>query len=180
MCIFKYIILLWCVTLSISCKQDKEISSNPVTIQKNKFKKTKSNNGFILDTIYTYYKLVNSDSLSGIQTMCKIDANEFILVDKILNDAVAEYNLKEKKYWKEYFKKHPKDKINIENFLIDLKKYDLRYSSYLTENGEKRVCVICVCDGYFGLVADGGKCYFSTTINLTTKTHNGITTHSLG
>lgn len=169
------VIILFCV----GCKQ-KNVVNNISNKVENKFKKTVLNNGNIIDTQYIYYKLGDSDSLSGITKHCKIEKAEFILAEKLLNDAVKEYNINVEKQWKEYNRKNLKEKINSQYYLIDLNKYDYQYGSYYNNDGDKMVWIRCVCDGYFGLVADGGKCYFSTTLNLNSKTHNGITTHSIG
>jgi len=65
-------------------------------------------------------------------------------------------------------------KINVKDFVIDLKKYKRQYIAVINSKGEKEVWVNCFCDTWkknwrkeLIFVLDGGNCYFNLKINLT-------------
>ncbi len=82
-------------------------------------------------------------------------------VEVLLNKSISAFNLKQD------------DSININD-------YKRQYTPVNNDKGEKEVWIYCSCSGNFGMVIDGGKCYFKLKVNLTRKNYTEVITNSEG
>ena len=118
-------------------------------------------------------------------TQAELTNDDFELSDSILIVCIGEYNIEQEKRYKEICSKYPNTKFDKYRFLIDITKYRRQYICVTNERGEKEIWINFLCEtffsGYFGkensnnwetgriVVKDGGNCFFSIKINLTTK-----------
>ncbi|MES2836900.1 MAG: hypothetical protein V4667_05215 [Bacteroidota bacterium] len=109
-----------------------------------------------------------------------LSQKEILLIDSILHVSITEWNSDRELDFIEYNKQHPSNKKEKNNMFINLIDYKRQYTPVVNDKNEKEVWVYCACDGNFGLVQDGGKCYFELIINLTNKTHTNIGINSMG
>jgi len=108
--------------------------------------------------------------------------NELIEIEEILKRAVYENNEQQKENLKAHNLKYPKYIWTETRFELTLGGYRRQYMPIINENGEKEIWVNFFC-GSFGsakwetdpvIVMDGGNCYFSLIVNLTTKSYSGL------
>ena len=108
-----------------------------------------------------------------------LSQQDFIDIENILRESIDNWNTEKEKEFNKYKSDHPKDKRDKNTMTIDISKYKLQYTPVLNDNKEKEVWIRCACDGNFGLVIDGGKCYFQLKVNLTKKKHTSILINSM-
>jgi len=106
-----------------------------------------------------------------------LSKQELAKIDSILVLSVAAYN-----------KQVKMDKLG-EYWLIDLKEYKRQYFPSYNKKGQKVIGIGCFCQD-FDLdwtkvevnirVRDGGKCFFSVELNLSTGSYSELTTNCLG
>lgn len=96
-------------------------------------------------------------------------------IEVLMSKCIEEYNPEQEKEFNERNLKYPEYKLDKKNFVIELKRYKRQYVAVTNNNGEKEVWVNCFCktrniDWKKELIQvdDGGNCYFSLKINLTT------------
>lgn len=101
--------------------------------------------------------------------------SDLLKIETILNECINNYNLEQEKTYKEINEKRQEDKPDKVDFIIDLTRYKRQYMVVLNSKGEKEILINCFCDHggmnwkrdlYF--VDDGGNCYFTLKMNLTT------------
>jgi hypothetical protein len=102
--------------------------------------------------------------------------NDYSLIEKLLTQCIAEYNLEQEKLFNEISSKHPDYNLNKKHFVIDLTQYKRQYIVVINDKGEKEVWINCFCNTFIKgwrkeiiMVKDGGNCYFNLKINLTTE-----------
>ncbi len=103
---------------------------------------------------------------------------ELLETDRLLRQAIAQYNPGQEKEWAEISKKYPNDTFNRDRFVINLPRYKRQYMPYLNPKGEKEVWINCFCR-FQGqdwrkspvFVLDGGNCYFNLKVNLSRGTY---------
>ncbi|MES2617713.1 MAG: hypothetical protein V4613_07540 [Bacteroidota bacterium] len=140
-----------------------------------------------VDTDTTNYAVIPDDSNNHwYWTHEKFKPATFIGSDTqnlegVLNQFVTDYNRYGESEYKRVCEKNPDSKINKHYFVIDLKLYKRQYVLAFNDKGEKEVWVNCFCDWhgsnwrkYIITVADGGICYFSLRINLSTKEYYNV------
>jgi len=100
-----------------------------------------------------------------------LTSTDLVDIDSILVDFSKDYN--------SHISKSLSNSEDKKNYLINLRDYKRQYTPTKNINGEKEVIVYCMCDvsnvdwkHESKIVRDGGKCYFTLTINLTTKKYN--------
>lgn len=102
--------------------------------------------------------------------------NDLIIIENVLTDCIAEYNLKQKQQFNELKSNNIDSNLDIKYFVIDLERYKRQYMAVINDKGEKEVWVNCFCDSWGKnwrkeriIVKDGGNCYFNLKINIDTK-----------
>jgi hypothetical protein len=105
--------------------------------------------------------------------------NDYLLIEKLLMQCIAEYNVKQEELFNEISNKHPDYNLNKKHFVIDLKPYKRQYIVVTNNQNEKEVWINCFCsvDRFDNIgwrrkiifVKDGGNCYFNLKINLTSE-----------
>jgi hypothetical protein len=116
-----------------------------------------------------------------------LSKDDFHKIEDILEGIVSEYNTEKRKEHESYIQKFPKNKSNIDDYLIrNLKYYNRQYIVSKNENDETEVFINCFpredAEGCRGkdwrknilFVLDGGPAYFRLTINITTGKHHGF------
>ncbi|MFI1770261.1 hypothetical protein [Thalassobellus citreus] len=154
---FRYLYIIIILFLTISCRENKNKSD------------------FVVLKLQTEWNWIyqNADPT-------KLTDLELSNVEKLLQNAVTEYNLgqaeniKERKEWfektypnEDFSKSKPKLEIYLPN-------YKRQYIPVINDNGEKEVWVNLFCTtentnwrNEIVKVYDGGNCYFNLKINLT-------------
>ncbi len=109
---------------------------------------------------------------------------EIIKIDSLTGIEVVSYNEKIERSYKEFEdnlrkrkKKIPFKTMELWNLITNYSKYYKQYIPVVNVKGEKEVWVNCFCPDYKAsdwkkepvLVLDGGACFFSLKINLTTN-----------
>lgn len=104
-----------------------------------------------------------------------LNSSELKRTDSLLRQSVADYNNGEaqERYY-EFKEENPGIKRPLEDFTINLQHYKRQYVATINKEGKKEVWVNCFCpslkDGSWKTkvisVSDGGKCFFSVTVNL--------------
>ena len=95
-------------------------------------------------------------------------------IEKLLKNSLVKYNAEQEKRFKERVSNQPGYKFDKKNFVIDLKRYKRQYIAVTNGNGEKLVWINCFCDEHPTwrtervMVFDGGNCFFTLRVNLTT------------
>lgn len=104
----------------------------------------------------------------------KLTKADLIEIEKLLRTCIDDYNPEQERQYNETKTKDPNLKINVKDFIIDLKKYKRQYYAVTNSKGEKEVWVNCFCDTWkknwrkeLIFVLDGGNCFFNLKINLT-------------
>jgi len=104
-----------------------------------------------------------------------LTSDDLLKTETILNKCVNYYNPDQERQFNEINDKHPEDKLDKKNFIIDLTRYKRQYEAVINSKGEKEVWVNCFCRTHNSnwknervVVKDGGNCYFNLKINLTT------------
>ena len=121
------------------------------------------------DTAYTWiFENVKPSTLTAI---------EIEEVENILKRCVDNYNPYQQLQFDTISKAHPEYKLKVEYFIIELSRYRRQYVPVINSAGQKEVWVNCFCRSsnsnwrkHIVHVHDGGNCYFSVSINLSTKT----------
>ena len=120
----------------------------------------------ISELIKTYKILPESSKIT------KLTQTEFNLVKKISKDCIENYNNKVT----EGFKKRGEKKKYAKMYrIMELKEYKIQYVPYLNEKGEKEIWINGFCSDFdtdwrkeIISVFDGGNCYFTIRLNLST------------
>ncbi len=100
--------------------------------------------------------------------------DDLLKIEKILHKCINDYNPEQERKFKEFNDQHPDYKIDKNRFIIDLSRYVRQYVATINSEGEKEVWVNCLCStsgewrNHLIFVMDGGNCFFSLKINLTT------------
>jgi hypothetical protein len=101
--------------------------------------------------------------------------DDLLKIETILNECINDYNLDQEKRFKEIIDKNMKNNLDKNNFIIELKRYKRQYIAAVNSKGEIEVWINCFCGAgnqnwktNLILVEDGGNCYFSLKVNLTT------------
>jgi hypothetical protein len=102
-----------------------------------------------------------------------LSSQDLTEIERLLTASIDEYNLRQTERFNEV-NKHQENKVDKNEYIIDLKNYKRQYILKINSQGEKEVWIKGACDGDFGLVMDGGKCYFDLEINLTKKTYSNF------
>ena len=104
--------------------------------------------------------------------LTKVDLQK---IEKILTNWINEYNPVQEKQFIDINKRHPEYKLDKKNFIIDLTLYKRQYVATINSRGEKEIWVNCFCTTHNKnwkteriIIKDGGNCYFSLKVNLTT------------
>ena len=107
--------------------------------------------------------------------------SDYLLIEKLLTQCIAEYNLEQDKYLNEITNKFPDRNFNREYFLIDIQQYKRQYIVVINDKNEKEVWINCFCDTFFKDwrkeiidVDDGGNCFFNLKINLTREKYYNL------
>ena len=137
-----------------------------------------------LQTIDTsYYAILQFDTpdtlLSKNATVTTLTKNEIQEIDTLLKKCIDSYNPEQLAKFNSISKAHPEYNLKVQNFVIDLSRYKRQYFPFVNSAGQKEVWVNCFCND-FGknwknerlTVEDGGNCFFSVVINLTTKSYH--------
>ena len=106
-------------------------------------------------------------------------------IDKLLQDAVAVYNLEMGRKYTKWKKEDPAMTSTLANFKIDLRYYKRQYITSINKDGEKEVQINCFCEytdddrWQQGIlyINDGGKCYFRVTVNLSKNSFSNFNTN---
>ncbi len=101
-----------------------------------------------------------------------LSAEDLNIAEQLFNNAVDEYNTKQKAANSNLSEKQMK------RTLIDPSHYKRQYIAVTNSKGEKEIWINCFCDTFdtnwrkqIIEVDDGGDCFFNVYINITTKTH---------
>jgi hypothetical protein len=105
---------------------------------------------------------------------CILSLQEIITVDSLIGKCIEQYNREQEEEFAKINAEHPEYRLDKKSFVIDFKTYKRQYVPEINASGEKEVKVNCACDGTFGLVEDGGNCYFQLKVNLFKKTYFGL------
>lgn len=104
---------------------------------------------------------------------------DFEMIDSLLTRCVDTYNKEQDLICKE--------RKQIKNYLLDLKKEKRQYIAVINGKGEREVWVNCFCSKgnrnwkmEIILVEDGGVCYFNLKINLSTKRYYDLSVNGIG
>ena len=97
---------------------------------------------------------------------------EFNLVEKKIKECIGNYNSK----IVAGFKKRGENRKNTKMYqIMELKNYKIQYVPYLNEKGEKEIWINGFCNNFnmdwkkeIIYVFDGGNCYFTIRLNLST------------
>jgi hypothetical protein len=97
---------------------------------------------------------------------------EFNLVEKTSKECIENYNAQ----IVEGFKKRGENRKNAKMYqIMELKNYKIQYVPYLNEKGQKEIWINGFCDDFdlnwkkeIIFVHDGGNCYFTIQLNLST------------
>jgi hypothetical protein len=108
-------------------------------------------------------------------------------IDTLLNTCINHYNVESEQQYRKWVKTHPKEKTSSNPDLIDLPHYMLQYLPSMNNKGEKEIHIEGLCDSFGedwktldpAMIMDGGKCFFSLTINLHSKTYSDFGIHSV-
>ena len=110
------------------------------------------------------------------KTPATLSNKKLLEIDRLLNDCISKYNKAQEKKFRQFVAGQPEQIFQIKDWVIDLSNYQRQYIATLNDKGETEVWVNCFCRSNdqdwkkdLVIVADGGNCYFSLTINLTTK-----------
>ena len=145
-----------------SCGQNFKQDKKEKTIKRSKIES---------DTLLYKILHLNNKEKNNEYRASNLSKEEIIKVENLLIQSIEIWNIEKEKEFNN-------DISNFENYknevLINLKEYKRQYTPVINEKNEKEVLIYCACDGYFGLVQDGGKCYFKLTVNLTKMTYSQI------
>jgi len=116
-----------------------------------------------------------------------LTVQEIKTIDSLLNCSVEKYNIEAQKCFEEIERSQPDLKPKKSDFVIELNDYKRQYTPVLNSKGERIVWIDCLCETMNHnwkkekpFIKDGGKCFFSLTINLKTTKSTDITTHDNG
>ena len=120
-----------------------------------------------LDT--RYYWVFDSGKPVGLSD------KEITQIQSILIKCIQDNNPQLEKRFEEIKANNPEDKIDKEDYIINLTRYKRQYMARMNSKGEKEVWVNCFCNNGYShsnkepvIVSDGGNCYFNLKINLKT------------
>lgn len=107
-----------------------------------------------------------------------LSENEIQEIEIILKRCIDMYNSSQQSFFDSISKTHPEYNLKVQDFVINLYRYKRQYFPVINSSGEKEVWVNFFCDDFdknwrkeMLIVQDGGNCYFSLIINLTTKSY---------
>ena len=118
-------------------------------------------------------------------TQAELTNDDLELLDSILIVCISEYNIEQEKRYKEICNEYPDIEFDKYHFLIDITKYRRQYICVTNEREETETWINFLCESSFLnlfdeenpnrwktgriVVMDGGNCFFTIKINLTTK-----------
>ena len=124
------------------------------------------------------YKIIHYKSEENVNNeqfkASNLTRQEISKVENLLNQSIEIWNIEKEKEFLKFKTEHQNYKIEKNRMLITLNEYKRQYTPVINKENEKEVMIYCACDGYFGLVQDGGKCYFKLKVNLTKMTFTQI------
>ena len=124
------------------------------------------------------YKIIHYKSEENVNNKqfkaSNLTRQEISKVENLLNQSIEIWNIEKEKEFLKFKTEHQNYKIEKNRMLITLNEYKRQYTPVINKENEKEVMIYCACDGYFGLVQDGGKCYFKLKVNLTKMTFTQI------
>jgi carbohydrate-binding DOMON domain-containing protein len=147
------------------------------------------NNYFSIDT--TKIVILQYDSTSSWIfencTQTELTDNDLELSDSLLTICINDYNVEQEERYEEICNEYPNIEFHKEHFVIDLTKYRRQYICVTNERAEKELWINFHCESFFSnptyteewktgivLIKDGGNCFFSLKINLTTKKYYNL------
>jgi hypothetical protein len=147
------------------------LSSCGQYIKQNEKEKTIKNSKIYTDTLV--YKILhfNNKKKNNEYKAATLSEQEIIKVENLLIQSIEIWNREKEK---EFINDHSNFETKKNQILINLKEYKRQYTPVVNKKNEKEVLIYCACNGYFGLVQDGGKCYFKLKVNLTKMTYTKI------
>jgi len=168
----KIIVFISVVFFLLSCGQNQNKEKNKRIEQNIKSKKIQLDTSIIAilpydTTQYWIFKNAKQSDLS---------LTELKEVEKILTDCIEKYNIEQKQRFEKLNKQHPEYNFDINQFIIDIKRYKRQYIPIVNNKGQKEVWINCFCDT-FGMnwkkeqidVMDGGNCFFNLKVNIDKK-----------
>jgi len=120
--------------------------------------------------------------------LAQLSASEIDKIENIIAKKATEYNKHEKAFWdsidRKFHRKEPANAIPFYNFINHPESYFKQFVAVVNAKGQKEVYVNCFCEDFykesgniksywrkeFVIVCDGGSCFFTIKINLTTNT----------
>lgn len=160
------------ILICVACRHTDNKSSGSVNTEINQAVKP-------IDTsIYTIIKFHSSDKGNFENAKpTDLSSDEIIEVERLLSECITNYNPLRQRFFDSMTKAHPGEKLDKNDFIIDLTRYKRQYVPVINEKGEKEVWVNCFCDNPHNWkneieqVLDGGNCFFNVKINLTKKNY---------
>ena len=112
----------------------------------------------------------------------ELKLSELVQIEKIIETAIKENNLKQSEELNEYNKTYPDSQLTETGYELNLNKFKRQYVSTINEKGEKEIWVNFFCNDWNNdkwklkimTVKDGGNCYFNIKVNLTDKTYSDL------
>lgn len=109
----------------------------------------------------------------------KLSQSELVDIDKILKIAIKNNNDKQREELQKYNEVNPNNPITKTAYELSLEGYKRQFVPIINNIGQKEVWINFFCEELgvkdwkttLVLVEDGGNCYYSIKINLTTKTY---------
>jgi len=117
----------------------------------------------------------------GTYRCTKLNPEELVNAEKILSTAILKYNCEQETRIERLKELIPDYDFKAEDFSINLKDYSRQYIPVINEREEKEIWINFFCDQvkehpYWEkeviFVMDGGKCYFSIVVNLSTMNYS--------
>jgi len=120
-------------------------------------------------------------------TQATLNNDDFANIDRVLSFCINKYNRLQTTVYKQIVKKLPDQDLNINDYVIDLKRYYRQYIVVYNRKGEKEVWVNCFCNirslanwrKKAVIVMGGGNCFFNVRINLTRKSFSDFMVNGL-
>jgi len=120
-------------------------------------------------------------------TQAALSNDDFANIDRVLSFCVNKYNRSQTTVYKQIVKKLQDQDLNINDYVIDLKRYYRQYIVVYNKKGEKEVWVNCFCSiqslhnwrEKAVIVMGGGNCFFNVRINLTRKSFSDFMVNGL-
>ncbi len=137
------------------------------------------------------------DSVSGVRFSypnfvnckpAKLTSGDLATIELLLTEYIGQYNAVHEEHYNNQKDTLPEgEALDINKFILDLKKYRRQYVPVINSKEQKEVWINCFCSydnedwhKKIVFVFDGGKCYFHLYINLSTRTYYGLNTNPIG